>query len=89
MKLCNLNWPDDERVPPQKLRLPAELVIHHEQHCAVFHGFPKAKLKHPCETVHDVDLSRPFHYSVLYIPGFHRKIAPARRRCIKACKSLR
>jgi hypothetical protein len=40
-KLCNLNWPDDERVPPQKLRLPAELVIHHEQHRAVFHGFPR------------------------------------------------
>lgn len=27
-----LGWPDGERVPPQKPRLPAELVIHQEQY---------------------------------------------------------
>jgi nitroreductase len=27
-----LGWPDDERVPPQKPRLPREIVIHYEQY---------------------------------------------------------
>ena len=27
-----LGWPDAERIPPQKPRLPQELVIHHEQY---------------------------------------------------------
>ena len=27
-----LGWPDDDRVPPQKPRLPADLVIHYEQY---------------------------------------------------------
>ena len=29
-----LGWPDETRVPPQKPRLPASLVIHHEQYSA-------------------------------------------------------
>jgi len=27
-----IGWPDEDRIPPQKPRLPTELVIHHEQY---------------------------------------------------------
>lgn len=55
-----LGWPDPEGVPPQKPRLPAELVIHRDTYD---HADPRPKIKqHDSELAqHYVDLGKNLH----------------------------